>query len=758
MKIEMKLSFNSIKKNLKRTIFTIISIGLCTFLILTTLLTISSIRNGITENINIEYNDYHFIIKNLNLSSFNKIKDKPYIDKIYIQENDNSPLKKFDEIDNIFHDDNTINVYIKYNNIKETYKNSTDIVQTLEFSLMDAQTKCDFNEKLLTVYGYMGATLDYADSSQTTLIYKNTLNFSYVIDMMITLILIVFSILFIIILYNAFLITINERKKEYAILNSIGGTEGQILKMVFIEATLMAIIGISIGTFISFLGTQAILNILNNILASATYKFSLVIDFSYIIVAFAIILFNIYISAIIPSIKASNTSVIQNIRNNKQIKYKKNNTLFQKIIPIEGRLALINLKRNKNKYRIITILLVICMTSYIAVSTYINYEEETANWATNYDADAGLIFDSTNIDYQSILNNYIIQSGDKIEYFDYKMLGLYSLVEPANALVTDNTVATYQDNNKSIQIVLIGLEDKEYTDYINMVNANYGDYILYNTVMTYEGEENIIYKYDSAFNTNDVKFSIINNIYNSDKMDYEIIDNENLKGNFVLTDTLLKGFKELNEYSVPIIFINMDTYNKISKKLDDYISSHSNHNIFWIVAMDTPIYVKVNCQNMIAFSNYIENIREKQNMNIIANYYSLDNQEKIIFLNILKLILRIIILTIMIIGIISAINIINASLCEREQEFKILSHLGATKENINKILIYECVYMFIKATIISLLLCIPILYVIIRHMENVIILNKLLIPFGNICIFFALLFSISLFITIYSTRFIKNKL
>ena len=112
MKIEMKLSFNSIKKNLKRTIFTIISIGLCTFLILTTLLTISSIRNGITENINIEYNDYHFIIKNLNLSSFNKIKDKPYIDKIYIQENDNSPLKKFDEIDNIFHDDNTINIYI----------------------------------------------------------------------------------------------------------------------------------------------------------------------------------------------------------------------------------------------------------------------------------------------------------------------------------------------------------------------------------------------------------------------------------------------------------------------------------------------------------------------------------------------------------------------------------------------------------------------------------------------------------------------
>ena len=50
------------------------------------------------------------------------------------------------------------------------------------------------------------------------------------------------SILFIIILYNAFLITINERKKEYAVLNSIGGTEGQILKMILFEGIIMGAI------------------------------------------------------------------------------------------------------------------------------------------------------------------------------------------------------------------------------------------------------------------------------------------------------------------------------------------------------------------------------------------------------------------------------------------------------------------------------------------------------------------------------------
>ena len=141
----------------------------------------------------------------------------------------------------------------------------------------------------------------------------------------------------------------------------------------------------------------------------------------------------------------------------------------------------------------------------------------------------------------------------------------------------------------------------------------------------------------------------------------------------------------------------------------------------------------------------------------MAKYYSLENQEKIIYTNILQLLLRTIILTIIIIGIISSINIINASLYEREEEFKALSRLGATKGNIIKILIYENIYMFIKATVISIILSIPILYKIIKYMEKTIILDKILIPFTNIGIFILMLFIISLAIAIYSAKFIKEE-
>ena len=42
MKIETKLTFNNMKKNIKRTIYTTISIVLCAFLIITTILVATS--------------------------------------------------------------------------------------------------------------------------------------------------------------------------------------------------------------------------------------------------------------------------------------------------------------------------------------------------------------------------------------------------------------------------------------------------------------------------------------------------------------------------------------------------------------------------------------------------------------------------------------------------------------------------------------------------------------------------------------------
>lgn len=757
MKIETKLTFNNIRKNIKRTIYTTISIALCSFLIIATLLVATSIGKSFKENIAQKYNDYYFLIKNISLDRFNKIKTKEYIKQIYLQENNEGQLYEIDNLPDSFQITDGINIYIKYDNYKKTCAYTNDILETLNLTYIETSENCELNTKLLNSYGLIDVSIipnGYADSVPTC---QARLNFTYVADILLVIILLIFSILSIIILYNAFLITINERKKDYAVLNSIGATEGQILKMTFLENIIIGVIGIIIGFLLSYLCSDLLLKLLNNIVASTIYNFKLVLDIKYIIISFVIIIINIYISSLIPSIRASSTSVIQGIKNNKQIKSQTNNYIFEKHLNIEGRLALKNLKRNKNKYKIITILLVICMTSYITISTYINYEKVAANLIDEYDVDAELeLSENSNKYYKTILDNYGTTSGDKIEYLEYKIMGLYALVEPEDALIAN---CRYADS-LHFPIQVIGLDDKSYNNYIIDLNANNGDYIIYNNITKKEGKTEYVYRYYTAFETNyEFDFKIVYCNYVDEEASYEIIDDETLKENFVLTEKLPSGFKEINNTEKITIFTNIDTFNKIEEKINIHPKGTNQQNI-WMHFGDTSNsgnFVKIKCGNIINFSNYMDNIIQNQNIDISAKYYSLENQEKIIYANVLELILRTIILTIIIIGIISSINIINASLCEREEEFKALSRLGATKENIIKILIYENIYMFIKSTIISIILSIPILYAIIKFMTKTIILDKILIPFTSIGIFILLLFIISLIIAIYSVKFIKEE-
>lgn len=759
MKTELKLTLNNLKSNIKRTLFTIISIMLCSILIFTTTILVSSIKNGIIEISEKEKNDYHVILKDLSNKDFEKIKNKEYIEKIYIQKINDTELTEVDKNYVMKDNEKNLNIYIRYKNVKDVCKYSNDILQTLNIStdeIENSKNKCEFNQKLLTIYGIIDVEIETENYIPKCIA---RINYSYAIELMIIIIFAAISILFIIILYNAFLITINERKKEYAVLNSIGGTEGQILKMILFEGIIMGAIGIFIGGIISIFSSNVILKLLNNILKNTGYNFRLILNIRYIILSLGIIIFNIFISSIIPSIKASTTSVIQGIRNNKQIKHRKN-TIIERILPIEGKVAIKNVKRNKNKYSIIIMLLVICMLSYITINTYIQYEKESAKLINEYDSDAKLSIDSTqNINYKKILKDYENNTGDKIEYTEYKLTGINVLVEPKQALLTDN-VTTYNDGKQSMHMVIVGLDDETYNNYIKKLNAQYGDYIIYNKATEIlEGRDLVYTNYDvlkTGINFDLNLISVLNDEENEVNQ-YKKINNGKLNGNYIITNENIKGFKELQfKYLAPIIFTNMENYNNIQKINSDYNDNEGYEVENWIVSDLDEILIKVKCKNIMNFSSYIDNIVKKQNIGIDAEYYSLENQEKIIYIEIVQLILNIIVISIIIIGIISTINIINASISERKQEFIVLNIVGATEKNINKILMFECIYMFLKALMITIVLSIPIIYMIIKYMQNIIIENKLLVPFGKINLFIMGLFSISLIIFMYATNFIKK--
>ena len=228
---------------------------------------------------------------------------------------------------------------------------------------------------------------------------------------------------------------------------------------------------------------------------------------------------------------------------------------------------------------------------------------------------------------------------------------------------------------------------------------------------------------------------------------------------YVFTDKLIDGFQELKTNisgTAPTLFISMEMYNELKEETwdKDYRIDYNSDKTLKIWNNQDELRVKIRCDDIVEFKNYMEKFEEDK---IFVQYYTLDNQEKLIYIEIIELILKIMMIAIITIGIVSTVNIMNASLIERKEDFNIMYRIGATKGNIKKILIYECIYMFVKALIISIILSIPIIYKIIKETENVLVLDKLLIPFGSIGMFIGVMFVISLAITIYSARMIKEE-
>ena len=130
----------------------------------------------------------------------------------------------------------------------------------------------------------------------------------------------------------------------------------------------------------------------------------------------------------------------------------------------------------------------------------------------------------------------------------------------------------------------------------------------------------IMYKYNTAFKANynfNLKivycnFSSSNENKDGEFLGYEIIDDENLKENFVLTEKLPNGYKDIMNTKKITIFTNMETFNNIEEKINAYPKRLYQHNI-WMHYGNTSNsesgnFVKIKCENIIGFSNYIEDI------------------------------------------------------------------------------------------------------------------------------------------------------
>lgn len=199
-------------------------------------------------------------------------------------------------------------------------------------------------------------------------------------------------------IYNSFSISVNERKKQYGLLSSIGATRKQLKKSVLFEALSVSIIGIPLGILAGITGMTITFYLLRNVMTTLFFNGDgPVLHMSASLWAIAIAagagFITVFISAYIPAIKALKINTIDAIRqtNDVVIKPKKLKTsrLTLRIFGLEGMLASKNYKRNKRKYRATVFSLFVSIVLFISASSFCDYlktaaDTEVQNLETDY--------------------------------------------------------------------------------------------------------------------------------------------------------------------------------------------------------------------------------------------------------------------------------------------------------------------------------------------------------------------------------------
>lgn len=267
----------------------------------------------------------------------------------------------------------------------------------------------------------------------------------------------------IVIIYNAFQISIVERMKQFGLLRSIGATKKQIRKIVIREATFLSIIAIFFGILCSilvvFLLNQVLINVLKN-----SMGYIIKLDWSIICVSSLITLITVYISSYFPAFFAGRISPLLAVSSRLAIKKdkikKKKGKKLKKPLSLPLSMALKNIQRNPNRYTVTILSIIISSVLYITFTFLVdtvNQRKQPQIQALKSDISVTV---NSNLDRPSIdrmsQNFYQVNNVEKL-YKQFQAHDFYTKI-PKNKQIKElqGNASLYQKvkyNNQTVEIM-----------------------------------------------------------------------------------------------------------------------------------------------------------------------------------------------------------------------------------------------------------------------------------------------------------------
>ena len=523
-------------------------------------------------------------------------------------------------------------------------------------------------------------------------------------------IIVIIAISSIFVIRNSFAISITEKTKLYGMLASIGATSKQIRHNVLFEGFVLGIIGIPAGILLGVGVIALLVVILNALLENMLNGISFVYAVPWWAAVISAVMSAIIIlfSTLSSAFRASRIAPITAIRGNNDIKINKNKRksykapkFIKKLFGVGGEIAYKNLKRSKKKYRTTVISIIVTVTMFISISTFIEYEMKI-----------------TGDHFKNMPYNITVYANDKMSYDEYENIykriiadtDINSSIKACENYYGNIVGLTdyYTEDAKAAELqggdlaYVFGVDNKSFKEYVTALGYNYDDVkdkALITNDFKYYNSDNILIKgkeFDLPMNTvvklypngnpsyteddiKEIQKTDPDFVYNPD--DYKSVD-------LVIYDTINKEvpgsivssiMSTLNEGSV---LVSEDYFKKLFAENNDYTTR--------VVVIDS--------------AEPAQTVEYIKNLGIDGlDIYNLNDQKEQI--NAVVLIIAIFaygfIIVISLIGITNVFNTINTNMRLRSKEFAMLKSIGMTKKEFNRMIRLESLFYGLKSLLIG---------------------------------------------------------
>lgn len=372
MPVLSKLTFENLKQNKRRTIFTIIGVALASALMLAVAGMVTSLHQTMINEVKDNIGDYHeiyenvpeealkYIENNANVKSFDYEGELSFKEDVVAEFYENFPHSVYRKESISLNNDkiDKSRIFVHYKNAKEHEETRKQILEIIN-NETGVEVNYRTNTNLIQLEGGFS---------------ESTMRVLSIVAAIVIFIIIATSVFAI---RNSFSISAMERMRQFGMLSSVGATKRQIRKSVMLEGTMVWIIAMPIGILLGFAAT-AILVMTVTLLIGESLSTEMV--FSVPLWVFLVIILLSYITVVLstlaPAIRAARISPVEAIRGNREIKIKpkkiRTSKLVRKLFGVGGVIADKNLKRAKRKYRTTVVSIVLSVATFIGLSTFMN--------------------------------------------------------------------------------------------------------------------------------------------------------------------------------------------------------------------------------------------------------------------------------------------------------------------------------------------------------------------------------------------------